>query len=82
MTRNSTDKNERDHDNLTFLLNATTDTLTQWYSTASSTDIDYAMELLLAFRSELEVREVELSDHVDDVSDAAKVLQRFQKKVK
>jgi DNA-binding MurR/RpiR family transcriptional regulator len=45
--------NERDLENLKFLLSASQETLNDWYNTVDDDDIDYAMELLHQYRLEL-----------------------------
>jgi DNA-binding MurR/RpiR family transcriptional regulator len=47
------DMNERDLENLKFLLSASQETLNDWYNTVDDDDIDYAMELLHQYRLEL-----------------------------
>lgn len=66
--------NKHDYDNLQFLLNADKDTMNKWYASVSADDIDYALELLHTHRNELVLRELELMDDVEDVSEAASVL--------
>ena len=47
--------NQRDKDNLSFLLN--TPDLTEWYAQTSADDIEYASELLTAYAQELTLEE-------------------------
>jgi len=70
--------NDRDKANLDFLLNADFDTLVDWFNKVSADDVDYAMELMAAAKAELALRIVELDDYVEDVSDAAAVLDKFR----
>lgn len=71
--------NKHDQDNLNFLLAADKTTLDQWYQTVSQDDVEYALELLQMHRSELELRELELTDleAEEDLSQAQSVLARF-----
>ena len=55
-----------DLDNVQFLLNADEQTMKEWYATVSEDDIQYALEILAAYRNELALRELELLDVVDD----------------
>ena len=55
-----------DMDNVQFLLNADAETMKEWYATVSEDDIQYALEILAAYRDELALRELELLDVVDD----------------
>lgn len=54
--------NERDYDNLMFLLNSSPEVLKDWYEKVDDDDIDYAMELLNAYKLELIDRAADLSD--------------------
>lgn len=72
--------NKHDYDNLQFLLHADDATMKEWYKTVSMDDVEYALELLAAYRLELEMRELELTDDVDDVSEAAMVLRGIMAK--
>ena len=49
-----------------------------WYQHATPDDYKYAMELLAAAKTELLIQEQELLDQDLDVSDAAKLLKKFQ----
>jgi hypothetical protein len=58
--------NKWDLDNVQFLLNADDATMKQWYATVSGDDVEYALEILAAYRAELALREVELMDEEID----------------
>jgi len=45
--------NQRDRDNLEFLLNASPEVLEDWYNQMDEDDIEYAFELLAQFKEEL-----------------------------
>jgi hypothetical protein len=51
----------------------------QWYQTVSEDDVEYALELLQLYRTELELREFDLIDAEaeQDLSQAQSVLSRF-----
>ena len=67
-----------DLDNVQFLLNEDEQTIKEWYATVSEDDIQYALEILAAYRNELALRELELMDDVDDsmMVEAGQVLAR------
>ena len=69
--------NKHDRDNLMFLINADKATMKEWYGSVSQDDIEYALELLQAYKSELMVKEMEYMDDVDDVGMASEVLKKF-----
>ena len=66
--------NKHDYDNLQFLLNADAQQMALWFASVSQDDIDYALELLQTHKVELMLREMELMDDVEDVSEASGVL--------
>ena len=49
---------QHDKDNLNFLLNATPETIQDWYEQMSDEDIEYAFELLEAYSQELLLNEL------------------------
>jgi len=64
--------------NLQFLLNADPDTLQEWYDTVDADDIEYASELMDAYKEELSARSAMLNDDVEDLGQAQKFLKRFR----
>jgi hypothetical protein len=46
--------NQRDRDNLNFLMKATPESLAAWYAQASEDDLEYADELLERYSQELD----------------------------
>ena len=76
--------NDRDLDNLQFLLTITSNQLANWYDDivahGSEDDIDYAMELIYAARNELELQLLEIHDEEaeEDYSQAVDYLARFR----
>ena len=69
--------NKHDRDNLMFLINADKATMKKWYRTVSKDDVDYALELLQQYKSELMVKEMEYMDEVNDVGMAREALKKF-----
>lgn len=47
--------NQRDRDNLNFLMTASDEVLREWYSLANEDDLTYAQELLSAYERELDL---------------------------
>lgn len=76
--------NDRDLDNLQFLLTTTPDQLANWYddivAQGDQDDIDYAVELIYTARNELELQLLEIHDTEaeEDCSQAADYLARFR----
>lgn len=76
--------NDRDLDNLQFLLTITPTQLAAWYDDivahGDQDDIEYAMELIYAARNELELQLLEIHDEEadEDCAQAAAYLKRFQ----
>lgn len=71
--------NDYDWENLQFLLNASEDTLRDWYSSVSADDIQYASELLAQHSEELAIKskfyateEVDLTNFTPDASEYLK----------
>ena len=54
--------NSFDRENLNFLLTASKKDMDEWYHYATEDDMDYAIELIRAARTELELQELELID--------------------
>ena len=50
--------NQRDRDNLDFLLNASPEVIQDWYEQMDDDDIEYAFELLEAYNQELEIEDL------------------------
>lgn len=48
--------NQRDQDNLEFLLNASPEVIEDWYNQMDDDDIEYAFELLDQFKQELDAK--------------------------
>lgn len=71
--------NNWDRDNLNFLLTASKETLEDWHHYADADDYAYALELLQAAQTELELITLDTIDTEvqEDVSAARAVLSRF-----
>jgi hypothetical protein len=69
--------NDHDRSNLQFILSLSEDEYDKWTASLSEDDVDYALELLKAARSNLIVQAAELADEVKDTSDAMNILKGF-----
>ena len=72
--------NSFDRENLNFLLTASKKDMDEWYHYATEDDMDYAIELIRAARTELELQELELIDSEvgdNDLTEARSVLAKF-----
>jgi hypothetical protein len=72
--------NDWDKDNLNFLLTIDSETFEDWLEQADEDDIDYAIELLRAAKSELIVEQMEVLDMVQDTSTANNFIEQIRKK--
>lgn len=74
--------NKKDKANLDFILKSETEEFEKWMKTASSDDIDYAIELLRLARLELSVQEIDIVDSLEeelnDYTEAKKVIDRIR----
>lgn len=48
--------NQRDRDNLNFLMTSSDEVLREWYASANEDDLIYAQELLSAYEMELDLQ--------------------------
>jgi hypothetical protein len=69
--------NDNDRDNLNFLLNVSPKVFEDWFDQADQDDVDYALELLAKRKAELNLKELEFSDGVEDTTQANQVLKKF-----
>lgn len=69
--------NDHDRSNLQFILSLNEDGFDKWTATLSEDDVDYALELLKAARTEVMMQTVSLTDEVEDTSYAMDVLKGF-----
>ena len=75
--------NDFDRENVNFLLKASKEDMEDWYLHATEDDYDYALKILRAARTELELQELELLDgevEYDDLVEARSVLSKFSLK--
>ena len=70
--------NDYDRDNLNFLLNASPETLEDWYEKMDEDDHEYASELLSAYGEELKVRNALAVDDVSTTNDAENLLRKYR----
>ena len=72
--------NDWDRNNLHFLLDSDEETLEDFYSWATSDDLEYALRLVREARSELDIAEMELVDELtkeSGLTEAREVLSRY-----
>jgi hypothetical protein len=67
---------ERDLDNLEFLLTASNETLTDWFSKMEQDDIDYAFELLEMAKLEMIDQATELSSMRESTEAIKKIMEK------
>jgi hypothetical protein len=70
--------NDYDKANLEFILNASKETLAEWFKTLSKDDMAYAEELVQAANLKLMMRLVEVHDNVSDFSVANTLLDKYK----
>lgn len=69
-----------DWDNLQFLLNASEETLCDWYEKMDEDDHEYASDLLALYSEELDIKRALINDiEIKEFKDAASILSRFRK---
>lgn len=66
--------NQRDRDNLDFLLSASPEVIRDWYEQMDDDDIQYAFELLEMAKEEL----IEQQLAVSDLSDAKAIILKYR----
>jgi len=69
--------NDHDRSNLQFILSLDEKTYDEWTESLSEDDVNYALELLKAARTELILKDAELSDNVEDLTEANDILKGF-----
>ena len=73
--------NEKDLNNLNFILESDETVFDQWLVAASDDDIEYALELIQRAKKDYMLKELELMDSLEfDVSDANDVINRIKNK--
>lgn len=69
--------NDHDRSNLQFIMALDEDGFDKWSATLSDDDVDYALELIKAARTELIMEVASVTDEVEDTSEAMDVLKGF-----
>lgn len=69
--------NDHDRSNLNFILSLNEKRFDEWCATLSEDDVDYALELLKAARTEVMLQAATLSDEIKDTTEAMNVLKGF-----
>lgn len=69
--------NDKEKNNLNFMLSLTPEQFDDWYGSISMDDAEYALEILQTARIEVAVQLASLHDDIEDVSDAVNVLKQF-----
>lgn len=69
--------NDHDRNNLQFIMSLDEYGFYKWSASLSEDDVDYAIELLKAARTEVMLQAVTLSDDVEDTSEAMSILKGF-----
>ena len=72
--------NERDANNLKFLMNSTSDQLADWIKQTDEDDISYAFELFNRASAELETEALNMMDDVQDLTEANEVIGYIMRK--
>lgn len=72
--------NKHDRDNLIYIMSLSNDEFEDWAQSVSEDDIQYAIELIKAARTESFIQEQELLDAMEDsdLSEARAVLEKFR----
>ena len=69
--------NDHDRNNLQFILSLDEYGFDKWSASLSEDDVDYAIELLKAARTEVMLQAAALSDDVEDTTEAMSILKGF-----
>jgi hypothetical protein len=69
--------NDHDRNNLNFLLTVSQKVFEEWFDQADQDDVDYALELLARRKTELNLKELEFADQVQDCTEAQNILKGF-----
>ena len=72
--------NERDKENLHFLLNVDEETFRDWLSKSDNDDLEYALELVRMAKIEMVAKEIEKLDEVKDFSLAKSIIDKIKDK--
>lgn len=69
--------NDHDRNNLNFIMSLDEKAYDEWTASLSEDDVDYALELLKAARTEVTMQHASLLDEVEDCTEAMNVLKGF-----
>ena len=69
--------NDTDRDNVRFILSLKPEALEAWYEALCPDEQEYAMDIMRGARTELLIEAYEMSDIVEDVTDASLLLKSF-----
>lgn len=69
--------NPHDLNNVRYIMSLNDDQFSEWADGLTDDDLEYAMEILRAARSENVRQELELMDEVEDFTEAKNVLAKF-----
>ncbi len=69
--------NDHDRSNLQFILSLDEKSYDEWTASLTEDDIDYALELLKAARTEAMMHIAQLADDVEDTTEANSILKGF-----
>ena len=69
--------NPHDLNNVRYIMSLNDDEFSQWADTLNDDDLEYAMEILRAARSENVRQELELLDEIEDTTQAMSILSKF-----
>jgi len=72
--------NERDTNNLKFIMNSTADELADWIKQTDEDDISYAFELFNRAAAELETETLNMMDDVENLTEAMSVIKMIMDK--
>jgi len=70
--------NDRDYNNLQFLLTSSEDVIADWFLKTSVDDIEYAMQIMLMAGEEMRAISSEIHDENETFEEANAVLSRFR----
>lgn len=73
--------NDFDRENLDWLMNASREELAEFYDQADTEDLMYLLRLVRFELSKLQLEDLELTDEVEDTTQAKNILQKFRLKV-
>jgi hypothetical protein len=69
--------NDHDRSNLQFILSLDEKSYDEWTASLTEDDVDYALELLKAARTEAMMHIAQLADDVEDTTEANSILKGF-----